>query len=153
MSDFLEVLSRKSLKRHRSEDYAQRKVQRKKFKEEKNLRKLEKNIMKKKTPAKEETKAEEEIKDEKTSGRDYTISIALPGSILDNAQSPELRTYLAGQIARHCVIFQVCEVIFDLKFCSLTLLRHDIYLGLYCIISLFIHLTSFPNYIVGLSRL
>lgn len=27
-----------------------------------------------------------------------TLSIALPGSILDNAQSPELRTYLAGQV-------------------------------------------------------
>jgi predicted SPOUT superfamily RNA methylase MTH1 len=26
------------------------------------------------------------------------VSIALPGSILDNAQSPELRTYLAGQV-------------------------------------------------------
>lgn len=32
------------------------------------------------------------------SGRPYTVSIALPGSILDNAQSPELRTYLAGQV-------------------------------------------------------
>lgn len=31
-------------------------------------------------------------------GRPYTVSIALPGSILDNAQSPELRTYLAGQV-------------------------------------------------------
>ena len=40
-------------------------------------------------------------------GRLYTLSIALPGSILDNAQSPELRTYLAGQIARACVVFQV----------------------------------------------
>lgn len=29
-----------------------------------------------------------------------TISIAVPGSILENAQSAELRTYLAGQIAR-----------------------------------------------------
>ena len=32
------------------------------------------------------------------SGCQYTIAIALPGSILDNAQSPELRTYLAGQV-------------------------------------------------------
>jgi hypothetical protein len=31
-------------------------------------------------------------------GRDYTVSIALPGSILSNAQSLELRTYLAGQV-------------------------------------------------------
>ena len=32
------------------------------------------------------------------SGRHFTVSLALPGSILDNAQSPELRTYLAGQV-------------------------------------------------------
>lgn len=29
-----------------------------------------------------------------------TVSLAIPASILDNAQSLELRTYLAGQIAR-----------------------------------------------------
>lgn len=47
-------------------------------------------------------------------GRHYTVSVALPGAILDNAQSPELRTYLAGQIARACVIFCVDEiVVFD----------------------------------------
>lgn len=47
-------------------------------------------------------------------GRPYTLSVALPGSILDNAQSPELRTYLAGQIARACAIFRVDEiVVFD----------------------------------------
>ncbi|XP_071489447.1 putative methyltransferase C9orf114 homolog [Diadema antillarum] len=44
-------------------------------------------------------------------GRPWTISVALPGSILDNAQSPELRTYLAGQIARALVVFNVDEVI------------------------------------------
>ncbi|XP_035224214.1 putative methyltransferase C9orf114 [Stegodyphus dumicola] len=41
----------------------------------------------------------------------YTISIAVPGSILDNAQSPELKTYLAGQIARAAAIFNVNEII------------------------------------------
>ncbi|XP_037043754.1 putative methyltransferase C9orf114 homolog [Bradysia coprophila] len=40
-----------------------------------------------------------------------TVSIAVPGSILDNAQSQELRTYLAGQIARAACIFKVDEVI------------------------------------------
>ena len=35
-----------------------------------------------------ETEVEEESKQK---GRDWTLSIALPGSILDNAQSPELR--------------------------------------------------------------
>lgn len=43
-----------------------------------------------------------------------TLSIAVPGSILENAQSQELRTYLAGQIARAACIFQVDEiVVFD----------------------------------------
>ncbi|KAG5886367.1 hypothetical protein JTB14_034901 [Gonioctena quinquepunctata] len=43
-----------------------------------------------------------------------TLSIAVPGSILENAQSAELRTYLAGQIARAACIFQVDEiVVFD----------------------------------------
>lgn len=44
-------------------------------------------------------------------GRQYTVSIALPGSIIDNAQSPELRSYLAGQIARAAAIFCVDEVV------------------------------------------
>lgn len=45
-----------------------------------------------------------------------TISIAVPGSILDNAQSPELRTYLAGQIARAACVYKVNEVVvFDDK--------------------------------------
>ena len=34
-------------------------------------------------------------KAEKAPGRDWTLSIALPGSILDNAQSPELRYIFA----------------------------------------------------------
>lgn len=40
-----------------------------------------------------------------------TVSIAVPGSILDNAQTPELRTYLAGQIARAACIYKVDEVL------------------------------------------
>ena len=45
------------------------------------------------------------------SGRSYTVSLALPGSIIDNAQSAELRTYLAGQIARAAAVFNVDEVV------------------------------------------
>merc|ERR1711953_87421 len=48
---------------------------------------------------------------EEASGRAYTVSVALPSSILENAQSPELRTYLAGQVARALVIFNVDEVV------------------------------------------
>lgn len=40
-----------------------------------------------------------------------TISIALPSSVIDNAQSKELRSYLVGQIARTCAIFRVDEII------------------------------------------
>ncbi|CAH0382601.1 unnamed protein product [Bemisia tabaci] len=40
-----------------------------------------------------------------------TLSIAVPASILDNAQSAELRTYLGGQIARAACIFKVDEII------------------------------------------
>ncbi|KAK0534303.1 hypothetical protein OC835_002724 [Tilletia horrida] len=46
--------------------------------------------------------------------RTYTISVALPGSIVLNAQTPELQARLAGQIARTCAIFNVDEiVVFD----------------------------------------
>jgi hypothetical protein len=44
-------------------------------------------------------------------GRAYTVSVALPGSIVANAQSRELRTYLVGQIARSLAIFNIDEVI------------------------------------------
>ncbi|XP_052188893.1 uncharacterized protein LOC127799172 [Diospyros lotus] len=45
-----------------------------------------------------------------------TVSIAVPGSIIDNAQSLELATRLAGQIARAATIFRIDEVvIFDSK--------------------------------------
>ncbi|KAK0417393.1 hypothetical protein QR680_012983 [Steinernema hermaphroditum] len=43
--------------------------------------------------------------------RRYKLGIAIPGSILNNAQSPELRSYLAGQIARTAAVFCVDEVI------------------------------------------
>lgn len=49
-----------------------------------------------------------------TGGRKYTVSIAIPGGIIANAQTLELKTALAGQIARAAAIFNVDEiVIFD----------------------------------------
>ncbi|XP_063000557.1 putative methyltransferase C9orf114 homolog [Elgaria multicarinata webbii] len=87
----------------------EKKEEKKKWKELKLLRKLEKQ---RSQEAMEKRK--EESKPEEDKGRRYTVSIALPGSILNNAQSLELRTYLAGQIARACVIFCVDEiVVFD----------------------------------------
>jgi hypothetical protein len=47
-------------------------------------------------------------------GRDYTVSIALPGSILSNAQSLELRTYLAGQVTQAVWIFALQLTIIQL---------------------------------------
>lgn len=44
-------------------------------------------------------------------GRKYTVSIAIPGSILDNQQNSELRAYLAGQIARAAAVFNVDEIV------------------------------------------
>ncbi|XP_057317313.1 putative methyltransferase C9orf114 [Hydractinia symbiolongicarpus] len=53
----------------------------------------------------------QEEKSDLGKGFTKTVSVALPGSILENAQSPELRTYLAGQVARALVIFNIDEVI------------------------------------------
>ncbi|VDM70091.1 unnamed protein product, partial [Strongylus vulgaris] len=51
--------------------------------------------------------------DKKQNGKDsnYSISIAIPGSFLNNGQSAELRTYMAGQIARAATLFCVDYVI------------------------------------------
>ncbi|KAI4268461.1 MAG: hypothetical protein L6R38_007839 [Xanthoria sp. 2 TBL-2021] len=47
-------------------------------------------------------------------GRAYTVSVALPGSIITNALTPELKTLLAGRIARALAVFCVDEiVVFD----------------------------------------
>ncbi|KAL0367564.1 UNVERIFIED_CONTAM: putative methyltransferase C9o [Sesamum radiatum] len=48
-----------------------------------------------------------------------TVTIAVPGSIIDNAQSLELATRLAGQLARAATIFRIDEiVVFDNKSAS-----------------------------------
>ena len=47
----------------------------------------------------------------KRAGRESTLTVALPGSIIQNAQSRELRTYLAGQVGRALTIFNVDEVV------------------------------------------
>lgn len=40
-----------------------------------------------------------------------TVSIAIPGSVVSNAQTRELQTQLAGQIARAAAVFRVDEVV------------------------------------------
>ena len=44
-------------------------------------------------------------------GRSYTVGLAVPASIAENCQTGELRTYLAGQLARAAAIFNVDEVV------------------------------------------
>jgi|EP00945_MAST-04E_sp_MAST-4E-sp1_P006746 methyltransferase len=55
--------------------------------------------------------ATEALWNQRPGGRKYTVSVAIPGSIVANAQSRELRTYLAGQVARTLAVFNVDEVI------------------------------------------
>lgn len=40
-----------------------------------------------------------------------TLSIAIPGSIVSNAQTQELRTHLVGQIARAAAIYHIDEIV------------------------------------------
>ncbi|XP_068660155.1 uncharacterized protein [Aristolochia californica] len=60
-----------------------------------------------------------EKKKKKRKGKKFdkpTVSIAVAGSIIDNAQSHDLATRLAGQIARAATIFRIDEVVvFDNK--------------------------------------
>ncbi|TKA70951.1 hypothetical protein B0A49_04646 [Cryomyces minteri] len=44
-------------------------------------------------------------------GRPYTLSVALPGSIIANALNHELKTSLAGRIARALAVFCVDEIV------------------------------------------
>lgn len=74
------------------------KAVKRKWREEKLLAQMKKHKqlrLEKEAKAKEEEK--EKVKTVKC-GRHYTVAIALPGSILDNSQSMELRAYLAGQV-------------------------------------------------------
>ncbi|DBA04347.1 TPA: hypothetical protein N0F65_002109 [Lagenidium giganteum] len=80
----------------------------------------EKRAIRKKRKLEQREKTEKEKADKhkaeeaavrQAKGRAYTLSMAIPGSIIDNAQTKELKTYLAGQVARAAVIFQVDEII------------------------------------------
>ncbi|XP_056288114.1 putative methyltransferase C9orf114 homolog [Pseudoliparis swirei] len=93
-------------------DWKKRKTEIKEAKKQTKEAKLIKQLDKQKRRESAEKEKHEPSPNKK--GRAYTVSVALPGSVLDNAQSTELRTYLAGQIARACVVFCVDEiVVFD----------------------------------------
>jgi hypothetical protein len=88
-------------KSHSFSDLKRLKKERKKWKEEKLLKAIDVRSISIKCNDKELENRTPQI---------CTLSIAIPGSILDNAQSPELRTYLAGQIARAACVFKIDEV-------------------------------------------
>lgn len=61
---------------------------------------------------KKKKKTKEQLKDVESAANEMpTVSIAVPGSIIDNAQSLELATRLAGQVARAATIFRIDEII------------------------------------------
>lgn len=82
-----------------------KKEQHRKWESEKLLKKLEKE---------EKRKLKESLSQsllENSKNPWYTISIAVPGSILDNAQTPSLKAHLAANIARSASIFRVNEIV------------------------------------------
>ncbi|XP_012536224.1 putative methyltransferase C9orf114 homolog [Monomorium pharaonis] len=92
-----------------------RKELRKQWREEKLAKKARKEELEKESKNEAQKHVvEDDVRNERKNI--CTVSIAVPGSILENAQSPELRTYLAGQIARAACIYKVDEiVVFDDK--------------------------------------
>lgn len=110
MSDFVETVKNISRLKQERKAELKRKQQKNIYNEERKIKKLNKKLKIESTTKKSVDDEHKELKNE-ANGRNYTVSIALPGSILDNAQSPELRTYLAGQIARAAVVFQVYYVL------------------------------------------
>jgi methyltransferase len=92
-------------------DYKHLKELKRKKRQDKLIKEVEYQEAVKRAKVVQEEQKKSDVKIQRTVS---TISIAVPGSILDNAQSAELRTYLAGQIARAACIYNIDEiVIFD----------------------------------------
>jgi len=87
----------------------ERKALKKQRRQEKQIKLLEKQQQEEAERLDESSKQTNDLRIKKEDPS--TISIAVPGSILENAQSAELRTYVAGQVARAAAIFRVNEVI------------------------------------------
>ena len=63
------------------------------------------------SPASEQRRTNTAAAAPPSGGRAWTVTVAVPGSIVDNAQTHELRSYLVGQVARACAIFNVDEIV------------------------------------------
>jgi hypothetical protein len=74
---------------------------------------IRKQAKKKKLEFKADKILETKPKEAENNEKKYfsTITIAVPGSILNNAHVQELKTILAGQIARAACIYKIKEVI------------------------------------------
>ncbi|KAK3928521.1 Putative methyltransferase C9orf114 [Frankliniella fusca] len=92
-------------------EFNKAKKERKRLKQEYKIKKLEEKKQKEELSKIVSANPETTSQKSKESDEPSTLSIAVPGSILDNAQSAELRTYLAGQIARAACVFKVDEII------------------------------------------
>lgn len=78
---------------------------------DKNYENKEKIKEKKKYNSNKDTVQKSHPEFTKSTKTNYTLSVLIPSSIVDNAQSKELRTYLIGEIARILGIFKISEVI------------------------------------------
>lgn len=90
-------------------EFKERRAERKKRKEELLIKRARIEEEKQNQPENEKESANTKVNFEVK--KISTVSIAVPGSILDNAQSHELRTYVAGQIARAACIYKVDEIV------------------------------------------
>lgn len=90
-------------------------IQRRQWKQAKFLKTLEKQKQREKKEKLAQNSARKKEKNDKIlmekQGRHYTVSIAVPGSILDNAQTNELKAYLTGQVARSAAVFCIDEIV------------------------------------------
>ncbi|KAF6023818.1 C9orf114 [Bugula neritina] len=102
-------------KRPKNQEFVGFKEKKKEFKQQKRKWEEEKamNKIRKKMEAEQKAKEEEDLKKSQREkfGRSWTVSIALPGSIVENAQSDEEKTNLSGYIARAATVFCVDEII------------------------------------------
>lgn len=55
--------------------------------------------------------SKEKTKKKEKTLRKFTITMVVPSSIIDNAQSMELKTYLVGQIAKAATIYSINEIV------------------------------------------
>ncbi|KAK9708128.1 hypothetical protein K7432_009802 [Basidiobolus ranarum] len=53
----------------------------------------------------------EEFPPKEAKGRKYTVSVAVPGSVVEAGQTAELKTYLVSQLGRAFALFNIDEVI------------------------------------------